>query len=530
MDGCSQMHGHRCRSNSNHRCCYDFRFRAGSAHDVSDSSKSYSLSSSVSSNKKRKYSSSDSKNDSSGYGCSQPNKRECEKLSKRHRPSSRALSPRKCRRLGAAVINGRDNHLADANASSPVVRFLNGGPESHGSVERFRDRDRSISHGHDFSKSSVYKRKHGDSSHRSTSHPSHKRKRQRRSKERAKRKESHEHHKRDKTQAVVPVGEVIKRRFEVRKVLGEGSFGQVLECLDLHTQSRVAVKALKRLEDYQEAAKHEVDVLDAISKADRSLRSNCIETIDFFEWHRHYYIVFPLLSASVFNLLEQNDYEPYPIEHAIAITQQLCEAVTFMHKMRICHTDLKPENIMFVSPDFNEIYNEKRGRTIRVARDPSVKVIDFGSAVTEGERHPTTIQTRHYRAPEVVLECGWSYSADVWSIGCILYELVTGQCLFMTHDNLEHLAMMERFLGPLPKHMVRSSRKRRYFRRGRLDWDADSADGRYVRRHVKPLGNLWLSTDDLTTRLAFDLVRELLTYDPDVRISSREALEHPLFQ
>ena len=443
----------------------------------------------------------------------------------RHRPSSPALSTRKCRPIGAAIRNGRDGHLADGNSSSTVVRFLNGGPGSHNSVERSHDRGRSISHD-----SPTLKRKHGPSEHHhSTTRSSHKRKRQRRSKERAKRKESHEHHRRDKASAVVPIGEVIKRRFEVRKVLGEGSFGQVLECLDLHTHSRVAVKALKRLEDYQEAAKHEVDVLDTISKADRSLRSNCIETVDFFEWHRHYYIVFPLLSTSVFNLLEQNDYEPYPMDFVISISRQLCEAVEFIHRLKICHTDLKPENIMFVSSEFTEIYSEKRGRSIRLVRDPRVKVIDFGSAVMEGERRPTTIQTRHYRAPEVILECGWSYPADIWSLGCIVYELLTGQCLYMTHDNLEHLAMMERFLGSLPKHMVQNSRKRRYFRRGRLDWDPDSADGRYVRRHVKPLGELWLSTDDLSARLALDLVREMLIYDPDDRINPQEALDHPFF-
>lgn len=290
------------------------------------------------------------------------------------------------------------------------------------------------------------------------------------------------------------------------------------------------MKALKRLEDYHDAAKHEVDVLDIISKADRGLRSNCIETIDFFDWHKHYYIVFPLLSTSVFNFLEQNDYEPYPIDQVISITQQLCEAVHFMHKLKICHTDLKPENIMFVSSAYDDVYSETRGRPIRVVRDARVKVIDFGSAVLEGERHPTTIQTRHYRAPEVVLECGWSYPADIWSLGCILYELVTGQCLFMTHDNLEHLAMMERFLGPLPRDLIRRSRRRRYFRRGRLDWDTNSSDGRYVRHHVKSLGDVWCSTPDLHFRLAFDLVREMLRYEPGSRITARDSQEHPFLQ
>ena len=53
------------------------------------------------------------------------------------------------------------------------------------------------------------------------------------------------------------------------------------------------------------------------------------------------------------------------------------------------------------------------------------------------------VSTRHYRAPEIILNLGWSYPCDIWSIGCILVEFFTGDALFQTHDNLEHLAMME---------------------------------------------------------------------------------------
>ena len=53
------------------------------------------------------------------------------------------------------------------------------------------------------------------------------------------------------------------------------------------------------------------------------------------------------------------------------------------------------------------------------------------------------MSTRHYRAPEIILNLGWSSPCDIWSIGCILVEFFTGDALFQTHDNLEHLAMME---------------------------------------------------------------------------------------
>lgn len=58
-------------------------------------------------------------------------------------------------------------------------------------------------------------------------------------------------------------------------------------------------------------------------------------------------------------------------------------------------------------------------------------------------------------APEVVLELGWNQACDVWSIGTIIFEFYMGITMFQTHDNLEHLAMMERILGPLPSHMIK---------------------------------------------------------------------------
>ena len=62
-----------------------------------------------------------------------------------------------------------------------------------------------------------------------------------------------------------------------------------------------------------------------------------------------------------------------------------------------------------------------------------IKLIDFGSATFDWEHHSTIIQTRHYRAPEVILELGWSQSCDVWSIGCILFELYLGFTLFQVN-------------------------------------------------------------------------------------------------
>jgi len=140
-----------------------------------------------------------------------------------------------------------------------------------------------------------------------------------------------------------------------------------------------------------------------------------------------------------------------------------------MHDLKLIHTDLKPENTLFVSSDIVKIpYKglEKSSQEIcnRLPKSSAIKLIDFGSTTFEGEDHTSVISTRHYRAPEVILGLGWSYPSDIWSVGCILVELCLGKTLFQTHENLEHLAMMERVLGPLPHRMIKKAdRKSKIF-------------------------------------------------------------------
>lgn len=85
----------------------------------------------------------------------------------------------------------------------------------------------------------------------------------------------------------------------------------------------------------------------------------------------------------------------------------------------------------------------------KLPRSSEIKVIDFGSATFEDQYHSSIVSTRHYRAPEVILGLGWSFACDMWSVGCILVELLAGDALFQTHENLEHLAMMEKVGGGL---------------------------------------------------------------------------------
>jgi dual-specificity kinase len=129
-----------------------------------------------------------------------------------------------------------------------------------------------------------------------------------------------------------------------------------------------------------------------------------------------------------------------------------------LHDLNLIHTDLKPENILLVDSVYQTFtYNRpvpssshsqvRNAHHRRVLLDSEIRLIDFGSATFDDEYHSSVVSTRHYRAPEIILNLGWSFPCDIWSIGCILVEFYTGDALFQTHDNLEHLAMMESVCG-----------------------------------------------------------------------------------
>uniref|UniRef100_A0A2P2MPD9 dual-specificity kinase n=1 Tax=Rhizophora mucronata TaxID=61149 RepID=A0A2P2MPD9_RHIMU len=212
-----------------------------------------------------------------------------------------------------------------------------------------------------------------------------------------------------------------------------------------------------------------------------------------------------------------------------------------MHGLRLIHTDLKPENILLVSADYVKVPEYKHSSRSprdssyfrRVPKSSAIKVIDFGSTTYERQDQNYIVSTRHYRAPEVILGLGWSYPCDVWSIGCILVELCTGEALFQTHENLEHLAMMERVLGPLPQHMLKNVDRHaeKYIRRGKLDWPEGATSRESIKAVLKlpRLQNLVMQHVDHSGGDLIHLLQGLLRYDPSDRLTALEALRLPFF-
>lgn len=258
------------------------------------------------------------------------------------------------------------------------------------------------------------------------------------------------------------------------KLLGQGTFGKVVEAYDKQRKARCAVKIIRSIQKYRDASRIELRVLSTLASNDKTNRNKCIHLRDCFDFRNHICIVTDLLGQSVFDFLKGNGFVPFPSSQIQQFARQLftsvaCRFSTYisiyqttnlsvLHDLNLIHTDLKPENILLVSNAYQTFtYNRtipssshataRNARQRRVLLDGEIRLIDFGSATFDDEYHSSVVSTRHYRAPEIILNLGWSFPCDIWSIGCILVEFFTGDALFQTHDNLEHLAMMESVIG-----------------------------------------------------------------------------------
>lgn len=265
--------------------------------------------------------------------------------------------------------------------------------------------------------------------------------------------------------------------------MGQGTFGKVVEAIDRRKGSKVAVKIIRAVPKYRDASRIELRVLSTLAQNDRHNRNKCIHLRDCFDFRDHICIVTDLLGQSVFDFLKSNQFVPFPSSHIQTFAKQLFTSVAceykrglkrkgaklillVLHDLNLIHTDLKPENILLVNNAYQTFTygrqipssSHAQSRTARfrkVLLEPDIRLIDFGSATFDDEYHSSVVSTRHYRAPEIILNLGWSFPCDIWSIGCILVEFFTGDALFQTHDNLEHLAMMEAVCnGKLDKEIV----------------------------------------------------------------------------
>ena len=335
---------------------------------------------------------------------------------------------------------------------------------------------------------------------------------------------------------LVRIGDKFIKRYQAIRKLGWGSFSTVWLCRDIRKKQYVAIKIAKADEDTRETARAEADLLYDIKERAAGQCQRVITIRNDFELRGpnglHVCIVSEVMGDSLYRVLVRHFKNGLPIEAIKPIVRQILEGLHFLHvKCGLIHTDIKPENILLTidSADIERmhhqvdqllaLYGEESklpesfvSTPIKVANQcteeaskrcnssetenlldgdrigaqnlfdsdfskVSVKIADLGNVYAIEDIRQSTIQTRPYRSPEVLLGQGFGTSADIWSLGAMTFELATGELLFdwdqkeyqnLTKNEILMIKIIER-LGPLPKSCRTGKFYRDYFKlSGRL--------------------------------------------------------------
>lgn len=291
-------------------------------------------------------------------------------------------------------------------------------------------------------------------------------------------------------------------RYEQVQLLGRGSFGSVIKCIDHKTKQYVAVKALADSADDHQQIVREVEFLKILSKHKNGSRHNNIcEILDTFYFRGFIFIVTKYYEDNLYDKIKENNYSGFDLEKVRYLGKEIAKALSFTHSAGIVHSDIKPENIL--------LHNHK------------VYLIDFGCSCYDGEPLYETVQSLYYRAPEVVFSIKYNKSIDVWSFGCLLYELFTGKPLFWSSTESDLISQIVNIVGEPPKEMVNSSRKmKRYFYQKKLSQtNNDEKKKTYLKNNLKNASPEFI-----------DLISQCICWNPTERVTMNDVLNHPFFK
>ena len=256
------------------------------------------------------------------------------------------------------------------------------------------------------------------------------------------------------------------------KLLGSGAFGEVWLAHHKDLDRDFAMKIIKKRKNRKNDEKEILNEIEILKKLDHP---KILKVIDFYSTLKKYYIITEYChEGELFNeIIKVGKFDE---GQAAFIINQILKAITYCHKMNIIHRDIKPENIMITN-------REKNGCL-------QVKLIDFGTAkiFEKGHQENKYVGSSYYMAPEIIKR-KYDEKCDLWSIGVIMYILLTGRPPFDGNDDDEILENVKKGV-----------------------FDKSS--------YPYPL----LSSQSK------DLIDKLLQYDPKKRISADQAIEHPWFK
>ncbi len=234
---------------------------------------------------------------------------------------------------------------------------------------------------------------------------------------------------------------MLQGKYIVGVKLGEGTFGRCYSVSDRYSGKQYAAKVIKKVERFIGSAREEVVMIEKIHEMggreaalNRAVGEHVVKVVDQMDAQETFIIIFERLGVSLYDLLEKSHFKGLSLQQIQTYGTPMLRGLSARRSLGVTHTDIRPENILLG------------------LQDQSLKLIDFGGATFNHEHHSSLINTRQYRAPEVILlSHQWDTRSDLWGLGVLLVELFTGtphlftlgQLYFDTHDDNEQLGMMQ---------------------------------------------------------------------------------------
>lgn len=300
----------------------------------------------------------------------------------------------------------------------------------------------------------------------------------------------------------------IQKRFSINKIVGKGAYGIVFKATDKKTNELIALKKLYdgfRNETDSQRTFREVMLLQELNGHENIIRLlNVIKA----ENNMDLYLVFEYMEADLYNVIKANILQDI---HKRFVIYQICKALKFIHSADIVHRDLKPSNVFINS-------------------DCTVKLGDFGLARTllsskKGFDPIVTdyVATRWYRAPEMILgSSSYSKNVDMWSVGCILMEMLNRKPLFPGKSTKEQIKLVFEVIGFPNKDEFNKVKNKLEFQ---VNYEYLSKEFKdIIKKGIKQVLN---QNGVNAPPECIDFLKGLLTFDPEKRMTVDEALKHP---
>jgi len=239
---------------------------------------------------------------------------------------------------------------------------------------------------------------------------------------------------------------------------------------------------------------------------------NVIHIEDYVVFRKHLCMAFEKLSMNLFEFLKINDFNGFDHNLIRRFAIQLLYALKYLKQLEIIHCDLKPENIL-----------------LKEENKSGIKIIDFGSSTFVDEKVYTYIQSRFYRAPEIMLGIPYTTAIDMWSLGCIMAELYIGYPLFPGESENDQMSRIMEMRDAPPKDVLAVSERKMKFFTQKKDATQQlepimlkNSRGKLRKPNGKPLDYV-IGDEDPDFN---DFVIRCLDWNPETRLTPDDALKH----